>query len=65
MDTTTFIKERKYLMNVSEATLQFYEDTSKSVLKHGDFTEEGLKRWVYEFSSDVSVLVFNRNGCTL
>lgn len=44
--TEAFIKERKYLMNVSPATLQFYRDTFISVFKHGDLTEEGLKRWV-------------------
>jgi len=44
--TEEFIKERKYLMNVTEATLQFYEQTFKSVMRHGDFTEAGLKRWV-------------------
>ena len=43
MDTTAFIKKRKYLMNVSDVTLRFYEDTFKSVLKHGDFTEDGMK----------------------
>jgi len=46
VSTETFIKERKYLMNVSEGTLRFYEDTFRSVFSHGDFTEEGLKRWV-------------------
>jgi len=44
--TAEFIKERKYLMNVSVATLAFYRDTFISVSKHGDLSEEGLKRWV-------------------
>jgi len=44
VSTETFIKERKYLMNVSEGTLRFYEDTFRSVFKDGDFSEAGLKR---------------------
>jgi integrase/recombinase XerD len=47
-DTTpeAFIEERKYLMNVTPATLTFYRETFKSVLRHGDFSEDGLKRWI-------------------
>lgn len=41
-----FIEDRKYLMNVTEATLQFYKQTFISVRKHGDFSETGLRRWV-------------------
>jgi integrase/recombinase XerD len=41
-----FIQDRKYLMNVTQAKLNFYRDTFISVRKHGDFSEEGLKRWV-------------------
>lgn len=41
-----FIKERKYLKNVSARTVEFYEDCRKSVEKFGDFSEEGLRRWV-------------------
>jgi hypothetical protein len=41
-----FVKERTYLKNVSPRTIEFYWDCHKSVLRFGDFTEEGLKRWV-------------------
>jgi integrase/recombinase XerD len=41
-----FVKERKYLHNVSPRTLDFYYDCEKSVVKFGDFTEEGLQRWI-------------------
>src|SRR5215469_9426123 len=43
-----FLKERKYLKNVSARTVEFYEDCRKSVEKFGDFSEDGLKRWVIE-----------------
>jgi integrase/recombinase XerD len=45
-DTDLFIKERKYLMNVTPATVDFYNNAFKSVSKFGDFSEDGLKRWV-------------------
>ena len=41
-----FVKERTYLKNVSPRTIDFYWDCHKSVLRYGDFTEEGLKRWI-------------------
>jgi predicted house-cleaning NTP pyrophosphatase (Maf/HAM1 superfamily) len=41
-----FVKERTYLKNVSPRTIEFYWDCQKSVLRFGDFTEEGLKHWI-------------------
>jgi hypothetical protein len=41
-----FVKERTYLKNVSPRTIDFYWGCNKSVLRYGDFTEEGLKRWI-------------------
>jgi hypothetical protein len=41
-----FVKERTYLKNVSSRTIDFYWGCYKSVLRYGDFTEEGLKRWI-------------------
>lgn len=41
-----FLKERKYLKNVSARTVEFYEDCRKAVEKFGDFSEDGLKKWV-------------------
>ena len=41
-----FLKERTYLKNVSPRTIEFYWDCHKSVLRFGDFTEDGLKRWI-------------------
>jgi len=41
-----FLKERKYLKNVSARTVEFYEDCRKAVEKFGDFSEDGLKQWV-------------------
>jgi integrase/recombinase XerD len=41
-----FVKERTYLKNVSPRTIEFYWDCHKSVLRFGDFTEDGLKRWI-------------------
>jgi integrase/recombinase XerD len=41
-----FVKERTYLKNVSPRTIEFYWDCHKSVLRFGDFTEEGLERWI-------------------
>jgi len=41
-----FVKERTYLKNVSPRTIEFYWDCNKSVLRFGDFTEAGLKRWI-------------------
>ena len=41
-----FVKERTYLKNVSPRTIEFYWGCYKSVLRYGDFSEEGLKRWI-------------------
>jgi integrase/recombinase XerD len=41
-----FIEDRQYLKNVSPRTIEFYWDCFKSVQKHGDFTSEGLKKWI-------------------
>jgi len=41
-----FVRERKYLKNVSPRTIEFYWDCQKSVLRFGDFTDEGLKQWI-------------------
>ena len=41
-----FIEERKFLKNVSPRTIEFYWDCFKSVQKYGDFTPDGLKRWI-------------------
>lgn len=41
-----FVKERTYLKNVSPRTVEFYWDCHKSVMRFGDFSEEGLKRWM-------------------
>jgi len=45
-DFTDFIKDRKYLRNVSPRTIEFYEDCLRSVNKYGDFSESGIKKWV-------------------
>lgn len=37
VSTEIFMNGRKYLMNISEGTLRFYEDT----FKHRDFSEAG------------------------
>lgn len=41
-----FVKERTYLLNVSPRTIEFYWDCHKSVLKFGDFSQDGLKHWI-------------------
>jgi integrase/recombinase XerD len=41
-----FVKERKYLQNVSPRTIDFYWDCQKSVARFGDFSEDGLKKWI-------------------
>jgi hypothetical protein len=41
-----FVRERTYLKNLPPRTIEFYWDCQKSVLRFGDFTEAGLKRWI-------------------